>query len=463
MKRNWLLFPYGKAAGALLFIALTTGTVLFWLQHGWEKPEADLVFTTFAQNHYEAYLQVVGQFEAQHQCKVQMQLVPARGLQSRLQSAFLVNAEVPDVVEILNGSMGYFTQGPLEDVGFLDLTDWLHESGIYDRMVASRFTLWSSRGRIFGMPHDVHPVTLAYRADIVEGELGIDVGQLDTWDKFTALGRRLTIDKDGDGVIDQYMIDLPADGGGALELLNLQHGSGLFDEHGNVAMDSDVIVDTIEWYIHQTRGENKIAFPAGGGQTLSKAMLDGFALFYFCPDWRTQTFEKDVPTLSGKMKIMPLPAWQPGGRRTSTWGGTGLCITKACQKPELAKELAKFFYLNNEDLGKRFKALNIVPPVKDAWDLPVFDEPREYWCGQPIGRILSSLCPEVPPDYATPYLELAREKLKVAFLNAAQYYDAHGDDGLREAIQRELTAGADYVRRVANRNVFLTTSHEGGR
>ncbi|MCZ7600377.1 MAG: hypothetical protein M5U09_25285, partial [Gammaproteobacteria bacterium] len=96
------------------------------------------------------------------------------------------------------------------------------------------------------------------------------------------------------------MIDLPADGGGALELLNLQHGSGLFDEHGNVAMDSDVIVDTIEWYIHQTRGENKDRVPGRGGQTLSKAMLDGFALFYFCPDWRTQTFEKDVPTLSGK-------------------------------------------------------------------------------------------------------------------------------------------------------------------
>ncbi len=203
-------------------------------------------------------------------------------------------------------------------------------------------------------------------------------------------------------------------------------------------MDSSVFVETIEWYIHQTRGENKIAFPAGGGQTLSKAMLDGFALFYFCPDWRTQTFEKDVPTLSGKMKIMPLPVWTPGGRRTSTWGGTGLCITKACRNQPLAKEFAKFLYLNKEDLGERFQQLNIVPPVKDAWDLPVFDEPRPYWSGQPIGRILSSLCPETPSDYATPYLELAREKLKVAFLNAAQYYEEHGDDGLREAIQREL-------------------------
>ncbi len=159
MKRTWLLFPYGQAAGVLLLLSLTTGLGLLWLERGQHRPEADLVFALFAQNHYEAYLKVVPEFERQHQVKVQLQLVPARGLQSRLQSAFLVDAEVPDVVEILNGSMGYFTQGPIEDVGFVDLTDWLHAEGISPHGSVAVQPFGSSRGRIFGMPHDVHPVT----------------------------------------------------------------------------------------------------------------------------------------------------------------------------------------------------------------------------------------------------------------------------------------------------------------
>ncbi|MCZ7600378.1 MAG: hypothetical protein M5U09_25290 [Gammaproteobacteria bacterium] len=198
MKRNWLLFPLRQGRRALLFIALTTGTVLFCcstagrsLRPTWSSPRS-------RQNHYEAYLQVVGQFEAQHQCKVQMQLVPARGI-----------AEPPAVG--VSGECRSARRG--RDPERLD--GYFHPRGP-PMMSASRppttprerpTTPWWLRGSPSGPAADAssdasrrHPVTLAYRADIVEGELGIDVGQVDTWDKFTAPGRRLTIDKDGDGV-----------------------------------------------------------------------------------------------------------------------------------------------------------------------------------------------------------------------------------------------------------------------
>ncbi|MBT3376175.1 MAG: extracellular solute-binding protein [Lentisphaerae bacterium] len=457
-----MLFPYGKAPLALLAVALLTGATLALATFCSRQDDYDLVFALFAKNHHEVYQEVIPEFEAAHGVRVQMQLVPARGLQSRLQSAFLAGAPVPDVVEILNGSMGYFARGPLKDVGFVDLTERLEKEGIRERMVESRFSIWSSRGHVFAMPHDVHPVTLAYRRDLVE-ELGIDVEALTTWDEFVRVGRRVTCDLDRDGVADRYMIDLPSDGASALDLLLLQRGGGLFDEDGQVTMDSQVAVETLVWYIHQTRGEGRIAFSAGWGQSLSKAMLDGLALFYFCPDWRTKTFQQDVPGLAGKMAVMPLPAWEEGGRRTSTWGGTGFAITKACPRQELAWEFAKFLYLEKKELGKRFAGSNIIPPVKDAWDLPEFHTPNAYWSNQKIGVLLSDLARETPPAYVTAYTELARTKIGEAFMNAAIYYDDHGDDGLRDYVENELKRTADYVRRVAGRNAFLSQARRESR
>ena len=453
-------FPYGKAPLWILVVAVVTGLVRLWLGVKRSEESADLVFALFAPNHEQAYKGILPEFEREHGVKIQMQLVHMRALQSRLQAAMLTGAEVPDVVEIITGSMGYFTRGPLEDVGFVDLTQRLHDENLYDAMVESRYSLWSSRGHIFALPHDVHPVALCYRRDLVE-ELGINVDAIQTWADFVKVGRRITKDLDGDGAPDRYAIDLLLGGGSTLALLVLQRGGGLFDAEGRVTFDSEIVADTIMWHVRQTRGETRIAFQAGWGQSLAKTMIDGLVLFYFCPDWRTKMFEMDVPGLKGKLALMPLPAWEPGSCRTSTWGGTGITITKACENQDLAWEFAKFLYLRKEELGRRFAASNIIPPLKEAWDLPEFTVASDFYSGRAIGQLYAGLAPSVPAAYASPYSELADGKLSEAYMNAADYYDRNGEEGLKEYTMKELERCADYVRKVMDRNVFLK-ARDGG-
>jgi arabinosaccharide transport system substrate-binding protein len=208
-------YPYGKAPFALLVIAIVSVglRVAIARRHG-ERP--DLVLVTYSDAHYDAYRRAVPRFEREHGVKVQVQQAHWASLQSRLQNSLLADVETPDLAEMFEGSLGYFTRGPAEDFGLLDLTDWLRRDRLYDRMVESRFSLWSARGRVYALPHDVHPVMLAYRRDLV-AELGIDVSQLDTWDKFVEAGQRISRDLDGDGLIDHYMIDLRFDGAWGLE------------------------------------------------------------------------------------------------------------------------------------------------------------------------------------------------------------------------------------------------------
>lgn len=458
-------FPFGKAAFWIFLMAILSGVAILMMdRRPADQVKPDLTFVIFTTIHVDAYTPAIAEFEKLKGVKIHLQLVDARALQSRLQAALQVGAEVPDMVELLNGSMGTFTRGPLEDVGFVDLTDRIKSSDLPDRIPSSRFSIWSSRGHIFALPHDLHPMVLAYRRDLIE-QLGIDVNKLDTWDEFVRVGQEIAKIKDENGLPRYYMIDLPA-GGDQLRQFLLQQGVSLFDEKGAVVFDSDMTAKTACWYARQVAGPNQIAFSAGWGQTLSKCMADGHALFYCTPDWRSHAFEQDVPSLSGKMALMPLPAWTKGGRRVSTWGGTGLAITKKAQKEgkfELAWELANFLYYNTAYLGPRFAKMNILPPVKDAWSLPELNAPRPYYSGQPIGRIFADLATDVPADYVTAYSTLAETKLNEAFNNILQRYQTQGDRGLEDYARDELKRCADRVREVMARNAFYAQKREEGK
>lgn len=455
-------FPYGKAPLAILLLALFAGAVVFLDARAEQQRRPDLTFVTFTKEHGAAYVAAVGGFEKQHGVKVQIQVVSQRALQGRLQSALQVGADVPDMVELLDGTMGIFTKGPVEDVGFVDLTERVRQEGLFDRLVTSRFGKWSSRGHVFALPHDVHPVMLAYRRDLVE-QLGIDVSALTTWDEFCHVGREIaTRDVTGDGVPDRYMIDLPSEGGDALRLLLLQAGGRLFDETGRAAFDDDTTADIVCWYVRQVQGKDRIAFPCGWGQNLAKSMVDGLCLFYICPDWRTKQFQFDVPSLEGKLALMPLPARVPGGRRTSTWGGTGLAITKQCKDADLAWKLAMHLYYDPAHLGPRFLGTHVLPPLKSAWGAPEFSARSSFFGGVALGHAFVDLAPQVPEEQSSAYTTLAVNKLSEAFTNASLYHKEKGEAGLREFVVGELHRCAERVRQVMARNVFLADAATPG-
>jgi arabinosaccharide transport system substrate-binding protein len=238
-------------------------------------------------------------------------------------------------------------------------------------------------------------------------------------------------------------------------LLLLVSGVELLDAHGEVAFDDVRRLVKICWYVKQTKGPEKISVSCGWGQTLARAMIDGRCLFYVCPDWRTMQIQADISSLSGKLAVMPLPAWEPGGIRTSTWGGCGMAITKSCRNPDLAWKLAMYLYYDPNQLGQRFAATNILPPLKEAWARPEFDAPRPFFSNQRLGRLYSALAPQVPAEVYTPFTNQAVSRLSEAFTNTAIYYEEHGEAGMREYARGELRRCADLVREQTARNRFL--------
>lgn len=454
-------FPYGKAPFWILAAAVFSGLGIVALNLSREEADTpDLVVAVFAPTHYEAYRKILKDYREETGFNVQVQQVQFQALQNRLQSAMLAGLDEPqpDLVEVERQSFGFFTKGPIEDVGFIDLTDMIKKDGLDKKMVASRMALWTNRGRAFGIPHDVHPVGLAYRKDITDS-LGIDVSKIKTWDDFVEVGQKITADLDGDGLIDRYALEASSTNGSHITTLMLQKGVRVFDENGKLTMNDPKAVDVILWYVRQISSPNRIAFPVGETQGgYAQAMADGLVVFFLAPDWRTSQFQSFVSSASGKMAFMPLPAWEEGGIRTSTWGGTCMAITQAARNKgrlDLAWDVLNFLYTNEKALPEIFQSSNILPPFKDVWNDPLITKPNEFYSGQSIGKTFIELADETPVDYISPYSQTANEQILAVFVNALNYYEKNGEEGLREYTEKQLAAKTKIVARDMGHNRFL--------
>jgi arabinosaccharide transport system substrate-binding protein len=441
-------------------LALTSSLVIAL----WSIPQKEgLVFWTFAKSHKLLYdpMTEVWNTAQQPEKRMHILLISAGALQRRLLSGFLSDTPLPDLVEAYAQIVAQSFKGPLEQVGFTDLTDILHTEGIYEQLNEPSFGPWTSRGRIFGLPHDVHPVLLAYRADIVEAA-GIDVSAIETWDDFIRLLQPLVRDVDGDGYVDHYLLNLWETDAELIELLMLQAGGAFFDHQERLVLNSETNARVLATVVSWTTGPNRIAinapeFDAAG----NKMRLDGTVLFSFMPDWLTGPWRQDLPQLAGKVKLMPLPAWEKGGRRTTVRGGTMLGIPKRAQDFSSAWRYAKHLYLSKELARALFHTTGIITPVKRHWDDPIYDEPSAYFSGQRPGRLYIAAAPEVPPRTSSPYNDLARTKLgdgALALKAYAQRVNKYTVAELLPEARRQLAQAEAIIHEQMQRNVFLAQS-----
>lgn len=413
----------------------------------------------FSPEHKLLYEPALEERGVRGEANVNMRVIGIPALKSRMMSGFFAELPTADVIEIERQMAGQAFTGPLESVGFTDLTDLVEREGLLEQINAPSFGPWTSRGRIFGLPHDVHPVLLAYRSDIVDAA-GVDVSQIETWDDFARVMRPLMFDdSDTSGGPDRYLLGLWETDGDRIETLMLQGGARFFDDQGRVTMDSELnarlLAKIISWFV----GPDRIAadvpdFTAAG----NKLKLEGYAIAYIMPDWMCNIWRLQITGLAGKVKVMPLPAWEAGGRRTSVWGGTMLGIPKTTQRFDESWALARQLYFSESIARELYTRNDIVTPIKAFWDDPMFDEPDDYFSGQAKGRMYVDQAPHIPTRTSSPYYKLAIDRLRDAAVAVAEWSRSSENyevDALEARCREELTRAEAAVRRQMERNVFL--------
>jgi len=387
--------------------------------------DAVVRFWTFDVNHRDHYRENIAEWQAHQSFTVDLESLEYEALDQKLMSAFHAGLPVADVIEVEMRLAHKIWLGPIDSVGFTDLRERLEAEGYLRRIAKEAFAPWSVDDKVFGIPRDLNPVMLAYRADIVEAA-GIDVSQLDTWDKFIEAMRPLVQDLDGDGSTDRYILNMPESSGSVLSTLIRQGGREYDDDNFptlNDARNIRIFTALADW----ATGKDKVTSDVTPFQgNFFRLFSEGHFLCVVTPDWRTANYEREVPSLAGKIKLMPLPAWEPGGRRTSVWGGVMLGIPKTTQHFEEAWALAKELYLTPEAAEDHYRAHNIVSPNKEVWFRSFYDEPKPFFCNQPLGRLYLKLCDDLPPRSPSPYQQQMEFEVMTSFVKLRRIVQQKG-------------------------------------
>ena len=442
-------FHLGKPILVMLVVALIAGAVVAVRP---AQRQADLTVWVFADSHYKSFQPLIPEFERKHNVTVNLNLLNMRALAVRLTSLFMADKyspEIPDLVEVEISTIGRFLRPPVEEVGFRPLNDYVSKSGYDERIVPQRFGLWSKQGQIFGIPHDLHPCTITYRDDLFR-EAGVDLARAKTWPQFHDACLKFRDYWRGRGYRYRHALEASESSSDNLQQMLMQRGINPIDADGNVMLDDPRVAQTLAFYAQMVAGPKKVTAQTSQGiGALTKDLTDGNLCGFITPDWRLTYIKRYGAAVSGTMRMMPMPVFDPGDAPTSTWGGTMMGMTRACKRPDLAWKLLDHLYFSEAGLRARQASSEIIPPIKSRWDDPFYHRPDPFLGGQRAGELFIELAPAVPNRSVSPASSVASMALNDAVVRATRYVEQHGGDGLEAQCRVWLAdISADLRRRI---------------
>ena len=423
------------------------------------RPAGDIIFWIFADSKQQFYEESVESWNDRHDEKVTLRQMGNFAIMQRMRAGFFAGTPMADLIELHPLMMRGIFSGPLQAVGFTDLTERLHLEGLYEQINEPSLAPWTYRGRIFGMPTDVAPMLLAYRADIVE-EAGIDMESIETWDDFFSILRPLVKDLDGDGFPDRYLLEMDDGPSGTLiEVLVLQAGGHYFDEREQPIINSKINARVLSKIALWGAEPNRLTADVPlWSATNHRLLVEGYIVAWLTPDWRNRVMKLHMSALSGKVKLMPIPAWEEGGRRTSVYGGSMIGIPKSSDRFGISWQFLKSIRFDREAARRLYREAEVITPVKTFWDDPIYDEPDPFFANQAKGRIYIRQAPNLPMQTSSPYNERARMEVGIAAKNLRAFAEDNRITAWEDLLPRarELLAEAETnLRLVMERNVFV--------
>ncbi|MAY75943.1 MAG: hypothetical protein CMJ31_14730 [Phycisphaerae bacterium] len=445
----------------IAIVGLISGVTVLAQQ---QRREDALQLWVFADIHRKLYTPIIEDWNAavsdSNAEPVNQTMLGQEPLRRRMLAGFFGGLPTADLIEVERTMAGQLFAGPVEAVGLIDLTERMKAEGLLDEVPSASLTPWTTRDHVFGLPHDVHPVLLGVRMDLVE-QAGLSLDGVETWDDFAEALRPLMADEDGDGEPDRYLLAFwPNESArDKIEMLLLQNGTGLFDADGQPVIASEPNARTLAMMVSWCVGPNRIAadvrdFEATGNQLKTQ----GYAVAFFMPDWMCNVWKNELPNMAGKLELMPLPTAQTGGRRTSVWGGTMLGIPKTTTDFDAAWDFAKHLYFSPELARELYRSGDIVTPIRRFWDDPVFETPDPYYRDQRKGLVYIDAIDEVPERHASPYAQTAIYRVAdaaTALLRYAQSEGVYEQEDLVDEAMRLLEYAEQQVRRPMETNLFL--------
>ncbi len=285
------------------------------------------------------------------------------------------------------------------------LTDLTEMAKPYEHAFVRSF--WENcvyEGRIYAIPWDIAPCAVYYKRRLFE-QYAINPESIETWDDYVVAGKELVARSKGKA----KMLCLPTGGLNDLfEILLQQRGAQVFDESGRVAFNSPAAVDTlrlIRKLIDADIGANILPWSFEYFSTFNTDTVATYPM----PSWFGGIIRDYAPKTAGDWGVFRLPAYAPGGLRTSNLGGSVLVVPTQSKQKEAAWAFIQHTLCTREAQMEQFRNFELFPGLISTHQDPFFDEPVPFFGGQQVRRLFALDIDRIPVlNRTTDWMEAVR-------------------------------------------------------
>lgn len=311
-------------------------------------------------NSYVIIDKAIEKFEAQHEgVEVHYYSGIRKEDYSEWFSRQLLKGEEPDVFMVLGEDFNQFAEiGIMKDLGPLMEEDTDFDKDAY---YATTIQAGQYQGQQYALPYETVPTLMFVNKTLLNNE-GISVPDNDwTWDDLYEISKRITVDEDGDGILDQFGVY----NYGWMEAV-YSNGAGLFDENGTEGYFTDERVTEAVRFTKQLLDLNQY-------QKVTRDDFDaGKVAFMPLPFTEYRTY-KTYPYRIKKYTqfqwdCITLPAGEDGGNISSV-NTLLMGISNHTQNEELAWEFLKLLTYDEEiqmDIFRYSQGVSVLKSVTES-------------------------------------------------------------------------------------------------
>lgn len=322
---------------------------------------------------YESQLKLAADnFEKLHP-KAQIDLRVESILYDKLKDTLSTKEGPIDVVNCDNEYIQYLLN-KLPD-SFLDLTDDV--SSYKDKLVKGKIDNLTFNSKIYGFPYNASPKVILYRSDIFSKE-GINPDDIKTWSDYIYVGKKISKDTGK-----RFMANANDVNNNIYLLLANQLGTSYLNKDGKVNFNSKEWSLTLQ--VAKSLYTEGIIYELGSKEAvIDAAKKDEIVSFVADPSYVSSLMQSS-PEYKGKWAVMKLPAFESGGNRDISLGGSSLMINKTSANTNLAKEFIKFSITDDRTQIDNMNKYGAFPVNIDAYNLVEFNKTIDYfnnriWC-----------------------------------------------------------------------------------
>ncbi len=250
----------------------------------------------------------------------------------------------------------------------------------------------------YGLPKDFNPYVLFYNKKIFR-EAGLDTVPT-TWQELEQMSRQLTIDKDGDGKMDQYGFIIEPSVDMVMPFV-YQNGGRFQNPDGSLGITDDAFVEAIEFY-HGLYKKGVATIPQDQGVAWNGDVFGrGTSAMAISGGWLMPFLKDNYPDI--EYGIVPLPA---GKHRATVAFTTAYASPKATAFPEASWEMMQYL-VGREGMANWTKSGIAMPTRRSVAEANGFYD-------NPVYRVFMESA-EFALPFQVEYSERGFEEIVVAF------------------------------------------------